>query len=550
MKKNSKLKFTEEETAAQGVPDAGHIRQKQSVLKVGDLPDKSSPLKEPTDSGPKLHHGEAPKGPPKLQHGEKPKVSTAAASKPKGSKKGTQKKPSKVNAIVSDSLQAETCQAIRKNNEDENVAVEAAQRGEELGSTVTQDSIRVVKQIRAKRSSPNKRDQSIKEANIQQKQAIKKSYARKKTQELQENPPIMVRLQTFIENVGQTSKKAVATVRRRPKSFIIVLAMFILLSMLLNMASSCSIIIQGVSSILAGTTYPSRDEDMLAAESEYCAMENNLRQSLQNYELTHNYDEYMYKLDDINHDPYVLISTITALRGGPWSIDEVHDTLAQIFDQQYTLTEEVSTQMKPDPNNPNAPPQPFVTVRVTLKNNILSHIQANIMTEQQLASYATYMSTLGNREDLFPGSEYIGRYGEGSYITYDIPPSAMRDETFAAMIKEAEKYLGYPYVWGGSSPETSFDCSGFVCWVLNHSGWNVGRTTAQGLCNFCTPVRESDARPGDLVFFIGTYDTDEVSHVGIYVGNNMMIQCGDPITYSNLNSTYWQNHLYCYGRLP
>ena len=167
-----------------------------------------------------------------------------------------------------------------------------------------------------------------------------------------------------------------------------------------------------------------------------------------------------------------------------------------------------------------------------------------------LARYSVYMATLGNRPDLFPGSAYIGRYGEGSYITYEIPPSALEDEAFAAIIAEAEKYLGYPYVWGGSSPSTSFDCSGFVCWVLNHSGWNVGRTTAQGLCNFCTPVRYSDAKPGDLVFFMGTYDTPEVSHVGIYVGNDMMIHCGDPISYSNLNSAYWQEHLYCYGRLP
>ena len=173
-----------------------------------------------------------------------------------------------------------------------------------------------------------------------------------------------------------------------------------------------------------------------------------------------------------------------------------------------------------------------------------------ILNEAQLARYSVYMATLGNRPDLFPGSAYIGRYGEGSYITYEIPPSALEDEAFAAIISEAEKYLGYPYVWGGSSPSTSFDCSGFVCWVLNHSGWNVGRTTAQGLCNFCTPVRYSDAKPGDLVFFMGTYDTPEVSHVGIYVGNDMMIHCGDPISYSNLNSAYWQEHLYCYGRLP
>ena len=172
------------------------------------------------------------------------------------------------------------------------------------------------------------------------------------------------------------------------------------------------------------------------------------------------------------------------------------------------------------------------------------------MGEEQLGMYATYMATLGNRPDLFPGSEYIGKYAEGSYTDYEIPPEALEDEVFAAIITEAEKYLGYPYVWGGSSPSTSFDCSGFVSWVINHSGWDVGRLGAQGLCNICTRVSSANVQPGDLVFFTGTYDTPGVSHVGIYVGNGMMIHCGDPISYANLNSSYWQSHFYCYGRLP
>lgn len=185
-----------------------------------------------------------------------------------------------------------------------------------------------------------------------------------------------------------------------------------------------------------------------------------------------------------------------------------------------------------------------------LENFNLSHVPVYIMSEEQLGMYATYMATLGNRPDLFPGSGYIGKYVEGSYTDYDIPPEALDDEVFAAIIKEAEKYLGYPYVWGGSSPSTSFDCSGFVSWVINHSGWDVGRLGAQGLCNICTPVSSANVKPGDLVFFTGTYDTPGVSHVGIYVGNNMMIHCGDPISYANLNSSYWQSHFYRYGRLP
>ena len=298
-----------------------------------------------------------------------------------------------------------------------------------------------------------------------------------------------------------------------------------MLSMLTNIVSSCSIIMEGIGSSIAGSTYPSDDSDMLAAEAEYSAMEAQLQSDMDHYEDNHDYDEYSFELDSIGHDPYVLISTLTAMYDGAWTIDEVRGTLRMLFEQQYTLTEMVNTSTVTDPENPEAEPQEY---RI----------------------YSVYMATLGNRPDLFPGSAYIGRYGEGSYITYEIPPSALEDEAFAAIIAEAEKYLGYPYVWGGSSPSTSFDCSGFVCWVLNHSGWNVGRTTAQGLCNFCTPVRYSDAKPGDLVFFMGTYDTPEVSHVGIYVGNDMMIHCGDPISYSNLNSAYWQEHLYCYGRLP
>ena len=194
-------------------------------------------------------------------------------------------------------------------------------------------------------------------------------------------------------------------------------------------------------------------------------------------------------------------------------------------------------------------PYTHYTCTVTLENFDLSHVPVYVMTEEELGMYAVYMSTLGNRTDLFPDSEYIDRY-DGTYPVYEIPPEALEDADFAAMITEAEKYLGYPYVWGGSSPSTSFDCSGFVSWVINHSGWSVGRLSAQGLCNICTPVSSSNVKPGDLVFFKGTYDTPGVSHVGIYAGNNRMIHCGDPISYTNLNSSYWQSHFYTYGRLP
>ena len=436
-----------------------------------------------------------------------------------------------------------------KENEDDNVAVEAAQRGEEVSERALQTSGHTARKLREHRSQPRSTEEAPSGSKAQQKRAIKHQYAKDAAKAAREGTETVAQTGNIIERTVEKLRKGIDHFRQNPKHTIVLLAIFLALSMLMNIASSCSLVFGGLGSVVTGTTYPSRDADILAAEAEYSAMEAQLQRDLDNYERDHNYDEYEYDLDPIGHDPYVLISTLTALHGGEWTISEVRGTLQWLFRLQYELTETETTEQKPDPENPDVD-KDYVTVKVELKNNKLSHLQYEIMTEAQLSMYSMYMATLGNRPDLFPASEYIGRYGEGSYIHYDIPPEALADEKFAAMIQEAEKYLGYPYVWGGSSPSTSFDCSGFVCWVLNHSGWSVGRTTAQGLCDYCTPVRASDARPGDLVFFVGTYDTPEVSHVGIYVGNNMMIHCGDPITYSNLNSVYWQQHLYCYGRLP
>ncbi len=405
------------------------------------------------------------------------------------------------------------------------------------------------RKLREHRSNPQSVDEPPIGSKAQQKQAIKHEYAKNVAKAAREGSETAAQTGNLVERTIEKLRKGIDHFKQNPKYAIMLLAIFLALSMLMNIASSCSLMFGGVGSVVTGTTYPSRDADILAAESEYSAMEAQLQRDLDNYERDHDYDEYEFDLDEIGHDPYVLISTLTALHGGEWTISEVRGTLRWLFNQQYELTEAETSEEKPDPENPDVVTD-YVSVKVELRNNKLSHLQYEIMNEDQLSMYSMYMATLGNRPDLFPGSEYIGRYGEGSYIHYDIPPEALADEKFAAMVQEAEKYLGYPYVWGGSSPSTSFDCSGFVCWVLNHSGWSVGRTTAQGLCDYCTPVRASDARPGDLVFFVGTYDTPEVSHVGIYVGNNMMIHCGDPITYSNLNSVYWQQHLYCYGRLP
>ncbi len=394
----------------------------------------------------------------------------------------------------------------------------------------------------------------------QQKQAIKRQYAAAKSGKTAETTKKTAEAAaTTAEKAAEKAKEAGQFVWRHKKGFAIAAGLFLTLAFFLNSFSSCSVMLEGIGSGIAGSTYAAQDSDMQGAEAAYCAMEDALQDYLDNYESTHDYDEYHYDLASIGHDPYVLISILSALHPGEWTLEEVQETLQMLFDKQYTLTEEVVTEVRyrTETRTDSAGndyevdvPYNYYICTVTLENFDLSHVPVYIMDEEQLGMYATYMSTLGNRPDLFTGSEYIGRYGEGSYTDYDIPPEALEDEVFAAMIAEAEKYLGYPYVWGGSSPETSFDCSGFVSWVINHSGWNVGRLGAQGLYNICTPVSPANARPGDLVFFVGTYDTPGVSHVGIYVGDGMMIHAGDPISYTNLNSSYWQAHFYSYGRLP
>ena len=280
------------------------------------------------------------------------------------------------------------------------------------------------------------------------------------------------------------------------------------------------------------------------------AMEDELRSCLDNFERTHDYDEYHYDLDAIEHDPYVLISLLTAYQHGGWTLAEASSVLSLFFDRQYRLTEDVTTETRYDSDGQ---PYPWSVCTVTLDNFDLAHLTAYLLDEPGLQLYAGYMANQGNRPDLFPQDEYPNASGRGDYMDYDVPPEALEDETFAAMLKEAEKYLGYPYVFGGSSPATSFDCSGFVSWVLNHSGWDVGRLGAQGLYHICTPVSPANAKPGDLVFFKYTYkapDPDGVTHCGIYVGNHMMLHCGDPISYTNLNNPYWQDHFFQFGRLP
>ena len=498
------------------------------------------------------------------------------------------KPPSKLTHAVQDAPASFVLSQVHREvrqSEDDNVGVEAAHKVEqavESGGRLVQSAHRAhqLKPYRAAIRAEKKLEQANldalqKKAEIdsptsnpvskwQQKQAIKKQYAAAKhNQAAQTTAKAAENTAKAAKKAAEKAEKAGKYVWEHRRGFAIAAAILLMLAFLLNGLSSCSVMMDGVGSGIAASTYPSQDADMLSAEAQYCAMEAELQRYLDTYESTHDYDEYHFDLDTIEHDPYVLISIITALHQGEWTLDEVQGTLQMLFDRQYILTEDVVVETRyrtetdtwtdADGNTHTDTyqvPYDYYICTVTLENFNLSHVPVYIMSEEQLGMYATYMATLGNRPDLFPGSGYIGKYVEGSYTDYDIPPEALDDEVFDAIIKEAEKYLGYPYVWGGSSPSTSFDCSGFVSWVINHSGWDVGRLGAQGLCNICTPVSSANVKPGDLVFFTGTYDTPGVSHVGIYVGNNMMIHCGDPISYANLNSNYWQSHFYRYGRLP
>ena len=463
------------------------------------------------------------------------------------------KPPSKLTHAVRDApanfVLSQVHREVRQ-SEDDNVGVEAAHKIEqavESGGRLVQSAHRAhqLKPYRAviraeKKLERANLDALQKKAEIdsptsnpvskwQQKQAIKKQYAAAKhNQAAQTTAKAAENTAKAAKKAAEKAEKAGKYVWEHRRGFAIAAAILLMLAFLLNGLSSCSVIMDGVGSGIAASTYPSQDADMLSAEAQYCAMEAELQHYLDTYESTHDYDEYHFDLDTIEHDPYVLISIITALHQGEWTLDEVQGTLQMLFDRQYILTEDVvvethyrtetDTWTDADGNTHTDTyqvPYDYYICTVTLENFNLSHVPVYIMSEEQLGMYATYMATLGNRPDLFPGSGYIGKYVEGSYTDYDIPPEVLDDEVFAAIIKEAEKYLGYPYVWGGSSPSTSFDCSGFVSWVINHSGWDVGRLGAQGLCNICTPVPSANVKPGDLVFFTGTYDTPGVSHVGI-----------------------------------
>ena len=493
------------------------------------------------------------------------------------------KPPSKLSHAVRDTPANAALGKLHKEireTEQDNVGVESAHKSEEAAET----GVRLAREgYRSHKLKPYRKaaqaEQKLEKANVnalyqkslrenpqlasnpisrwQQKQAIKKEYAAAKRagQAVGNTAKTAEATGMAAKAVKEKAQQAGAFVMRHKKGFLIAGAIFLLVCMLLNTMSSCSMMAQSIGSVVSGTTYPSDDPELVAVEADYAAKETALQAEIDNIESSHpGYDEYRYDLDMIGHDPHELAAYLSAVLQG-YTRQSAQAELERVFNAQYqlTLTEEVEVRYRTETRTDSEGndydvevPYNYYICTVTLSNENLSHLPIYIMGQDQLSRYALYMSALGNRPDLFPSSPYVAKY-TADPVEHEIPEAYLADETFDAILEEAEKYIGYPYVWGGYKPSTSFDCSGFVSYVYNQCGWSFGRLGAQGLYNIS--ARTSSPKPGDLVFFTGTYDTPGISHVGIYVGDGWMLHCGDPISYANLNTSYWQSHFYAYGKL-
>ena len=560
---------------------------------AGPEPREAAGAADPGGAGERNAGGTSGQSVPKSKFRQKSNQEKAAASKLRMEKRGEkldrakeklakQKPPKKpgpvrrVGRVASGSAHSFVHGKIYE-NEHENVGIEGAHRSELVGESALRHGSRFVKRkirehpAKAVRKAESKYIKATADYHFHtaaqehpelsknalsrfwQKRRLRKRYQKQAKEAAKYGAQAAGKTAVTTEKLAA---RAVGFVKRHPVGCLLALACVLLV--LVMQSCSSSLVTLGNSTIgaVGASTYPCEDGDMLGAEAAYCGLEAELTDYLDSYESTHDYDEYHFDLDEIEHDPYVLLSLLCSLHEGQWTLDQVEGSLQTLFDSQYILTEDVVVEVRyrtethtdSEGNDYEVEvPYNYYICYVTLENKNLSHLPVYLLSEDQMSRYAIYMATLGNRPDLFPGSEYVGKYTE-TPEGYEVPREYLDDETFAAILSEAEKYIGYPYVWGGSSPATSFDCSGYVSWVINHSGWNVGRLGAQGLYNICTPT--SNPKPGDLVFFVGTYDTAGVSHCGIYVGDGMMIHCGDPIQYANLNTSYWQSHFYAYGRLP
>lgn len=503
------------------------------------------------------------------------------------------KPPSKLSHAVKTIPQKELLKKIHKEireGEQDNVGVETAhktEQGAEFGVRRVQSAYRSHK-LRHYRQLAKAEKQTVKaEINYlyqkslkgnpapvtnpisrwQQKQAIKKQYLANRYGKSANTAHQSVKnTKEAVQKTASAAEKITQFIAGNKKGMLIALGIGAVLMFVLSSVSSCSVMLEGGLQSVVGTSYTSEDEDIIGVDEDYTALERALQARIDNIENEYSgYDEYQYHLDEIGHNPFTLASYLTAKLQN-YTRSEVQAELRALFEQQYTLavreeievryrTETYTDTWTDEEGNSHSDtyteevPYDYYILHVTLTNKDISVLAANNLTEEQNKMFVVYMETQGNKPYLFEGNIYAPNRGE--YTDYDIPPHALTDPAFAALIKEAEKYLGYPYVWGGSSPSTSFDCSGFVCWVLRESSvYNIGRTTAQGIFNQSAKIPPSEARPGDIIFFTGTYASDgAVSHVGIYVGNGMMIHCGNPIQYASVNSPYWTEHFYAYGRM-
>ena len=372
--------------------------------------------------------------------------------------------------------------------------------------------------------------------------------------------------------VARAKRGVKALVARSRKTYLLAGALVALLAFVMNGLSSCAPLVQSAMQSLVIAAYPAGDEDLLAAERYYANLEKELQNELNHYASYHpGFDEYRIEADDIWHDPHALMALISAHANGEWTVDDAYGYMDRLFEKQYILTEDIEEETRyrqewvthhekiVDPETGEITWRPYEVLEdvpytyrictVTLDNFNLSHLPFYVLSREGVGRYAMYISVLGMREDLFRGNPYASTLREPG--EYDIPAYVMEDETFRRLMEEAEKYIGYPYVWGGDSPETSFDCSGFISYVFAASGVrDVGRLGATSLYGRCTPIAPQEARPGDLIFFEGTISGEEgITHVGLYVGGNHMLHCGSPIGYADLTDSYWQNHFYGYGRL-
>lgn len=526
----------------------------------------------------------------KLKSDQEVKAKKNAAAS--GKKAGKPKKPGN---LAADALSAKAHQSVRNADQDNNSGVEAAhftegsaegaaragsrfQYGRKLRQYKKLERLEkkgnkdAVDSIFAERMKSDPQAGSNLFSRWRQKQAIKKEYAAAKAGA------------AAAENTASgTAKAAQGTVSITEKAFqfvqshshiiIGIAAVGLLVLVIAGSVSSCSVLINGGGNVVLGTSYTAEDEDLKGVETDYTRLEDKLRKQIDRIETDHpGYDEYRYNLAEIGHNPYELASLLT-VEFESYTRSQVQARLQSIFEAQYELKLEEKVEIRTrketrvgyryNPITGTGHTYTYqVTVQyeykilnVTLLNRGVDYVARNSgLTDDQLQRYEVTLECRGNRDDLFAGIAFATPDGAGSsgeYQDYDIPGEALTDEKFRKMITEAEKYLGYPYVWGGSSPSTSFDCSGFVSWVINHcgNGWNVGRQTANGLMGKCDIIPKSEAKPGDLIFFQKTYNTSGASHVGIYVGNGMMIHCGSPISYASIETSYWRQHYYCMGRI-